>query len=35
MGNIARRISDAGATENIKSSDGNAAIVHKEMPKRD
>lgn len=35
MGNMARRISDAGATENIKSSDGNAAIVHKEMPKID
>ena len=35
MGNMARRISDAGATENIKSSDANAAIVHKEMPEVD
>ena len=35
MGNIARRLSDAGVTENIKSLDANAAIVHKEMPEVD
>lgn len=35
MGNIARRISENGATENIKSSDANAAITHKEMPQID
>lgn len=35
MGNIARRISSEGATENVKSSDANAAITHKEMPQVD
>lgn len=35
MGNIARRISTEGATENVKSSDANAAITHKEMPQVD
>lgn len=33
MGNIARRISDEGATENIKSSDANTNVVQKEIPK--
>lgn len=35
MGNIARRISDEGATENIKSSDANAGVVNREMPEID
>lgn len=32
MGNIARRISNIGATENTKSSEANATIVHKKTP---
>ena len=35
MGNIARRISDEGATENVKSSDGAASGTVKPMPKVD
>ncbi|WP_291529303.1 xanthan lyase [Bacteroides sp. UBA939] len=35
MGNIARRISAEGATANVKSSEANAAVAHKEMPKID
>lgn len=32
MGNVARRISEEGATENLKSSEGNAAVAYKGIP---
>lgn len=35
MGNIARRISEEGVTENIKSSDTDATVIHKEIPQID